>query len=322
VNARPGRVALANLLNCFRIAKAILPVGVLTSLMNMKVTIATLLLSLLTGVAHAQAGDSPPSTQPDATAALEAKTLYYPEAYEGSTVDAFLQTGGSRLDFKTSQGKQTAWLITPAKRVKPQRLWVVCCGNAMPVLYIAPFIRQTDLPSDAFVLVDYPGYGLCEGNPSPASIRENVKAATLAAAGPTGIDAARDAQRVCVLGHSLGCAAALFAVEEFHLKSAVLCSPFTSTHEMAELRDGLAKDAPYRNQFDNRLGLAELRKNSGHAWIIHGSVDQVIPVTMSKTMADEFKDVVKLEVIDGAGHNDIMQTGKKEVLAAMSAARE
>jgi fermentation-respiration switch protein FrsA (DUF1100 family) len=270
----------------------------------------------------ALAGDPPADAPADPVAALESKTLYYPEPYEASTVDAFLQTGGSRLDFKTSQGKQTAWLIAPAKTIKPERLWVVCCGNAMPSLYIAPFIRETKLSSDAFVLVDYPGYGLCEGKPSPDSIRENVKAATLAAAGPTGIDAAKKPEQLCVFGHSLGCAAALFAVEEFHLKSAVLCSPFTSTHEMAELRYGLAKDAPFHNQFDNRLGLKELQKNRGHAWIIHGSDDQVIPVGMSKTLADEFKDVVQLQVIDGAGHNDIMRIGLKEILSAMGEARK
>jgi pimeloyl-ACP methyl ester carboxylesterase len=288
----------------------------------MKSKITTILVLFLILTSSVMAVDRPPSTQPDPLAALESRTLYFPEAYETSTVDAFLQTGGSRLDFKTSQGKQTAWLIAPAKGIKPERLWVVCCGNAMPALYIAPFIRETNLASDAFVLVDYPGYGLCEGKPSPDSIRENVKAATLAAADPTGIDAVKKPEQVCVFGHSLGCAAALFAVEEFHLKSAVLCSPFTSTHEMAELRVGLAKDAPFHNQFDNRLGLAELRKNKGHAWIIHGSVDEMIPVSMSKTMADEFKDVVKLQVIDGAGHNDVMLVAKKEVLAAMGDARK
>jgi pimeloyl-ACP methyl ester carboxylesterase len=102
----------------------------------------------------------------------------------------------------------------------------------------------------------------------------------------------------------------------------VLCSPFTSTHEMAELRVGLAKDAPFSQQFDNRLGLKELQQTKGTAWIIHGADDQIIPVEMSKTLADEFKDVVKLTVIAHAGHNDILSAASQQVLDAMREARK
>ena len=213
-------------------------------------------------------------------------------------------------------------LITPANGVKVERLWVVAAGNATLALDLSPFCRETGLKSDAFVLVDYPGYGLCEGKPGPESVRENVKGAVLAAAEKTGIDAEKKPELVCAFGHSLGCAAALMAVEEFHLKSAVLCSPFTSSHEMAELRIGLAKDAPFKHQFDNRLGLKELQKTGGHAWIIHGSDDETIPVAMSKTLASEFPDVVNLQVIKDAHHNDILFAADKQILKAMADARK
>ena len=110
------------------------------------------------------------------------------------------------------------------------------------------------------------------------------------------------------------------AVQEFHLKSAVLVSPYTSTHEMAELRFGMAKDAPMYHQMDNRPGLAELAKNHGHAWIFHGDDDQVVPVDMSKTLASEFKTVVKLTIVKGAGHNDIFEIAGDDITRAMAAA--
>ena len=112
----------------------------------------------------------------------------------------------------------------------------------------------------------------------PGERAEKCERIADAAGAEVGIDPAKNPEKVSGFGHSLGCSAALMAVEEFHLKSAVLCSPFTSTHEMAELRTGLAKDAPFAHQFDNRQGLKELEKNKGTCWIIHGTDDRIIPV--------------------------------------------
>jgi pimeloyl-ACP methyl ester carboxylesterase len=276
---------------------------------------ATVLLS--TGATFA----ADPADKPDPREQLEAQVLYHPSAYVEGDIDTFLHDGGQRLAYRTTQGRQTAWLVTPPRPVKVQRLWVVAGGNAALALDMVPFCRESGLKSDAFVLVDYPGYGQCEGKPSPASIRENVRAATLAAADKTGVDIKHRPEQVCALGHSLGCAAALFAVEEFHLKSAVLCSPFTSSKEMAELLTGLPKDAPFKHQFDNRVGLKALLDDGGHAWIIHGSDDDIIPVSMSRTLSKEFPTVVRLQVIQDARHNDILSAGKREILRSMADAR-
>ena len=126
---------------------------------------------------------------------------------------------------------------------------------------------------------------------------------------------------ICVFGHSLGCAAALMAVEEFHLRSAVLCAPFTSTADVAQIKLGILKDFPFQHAFDNHPGLRELTKNHGRAWIIHGDKDLVLPVSMSETLAREFKGTVTLSIIPGGDHNDIFARGKKELFESMNAAR-
>ena len=92
------------------------------------------------------------------------------------------------------------------------------------------------------------------------------------------------------------------AVQEFHLRSAVLCAPFTSTTDMAKVRMGIPNNFPFQHSFDNRPGLRELEKNHGRAWIIHGDKDTVVPVAMSRTLAKEFPDTVKLHVIPGGNH--------------------
>ena len=82
-----------------------------------------------------------------------------------------------------------------------------------------PIARAAKFDTDAFLFVDYPGFGgLCQGKPSPKGIRENVRQSVLAAVRQTGMSADDLPDTICVFGHSLGCAAALLAVEEFHLR--------------------------------------------------------------------------------------------------------
>lgn len=232
----------------------------------------------------------PPAAVPPAPPAaqweeLERRILYQPRKYQAADIDAFQKSGGKRLDYKTEQGKQTAWLVPQAKGATPERLWVFCGGNGMLALDWLPLCKGLPFTSDAYLLVDYPGYGECGGAPSPQTIRDNVKLSVAAAAKQVGIDPAKHPEAICVFGHSLGCAAALMAVEEFHLRSAVLCAPFTSTAEVAQAKLGLPKGFPLQHNFDNRPGLTDIGKNKGHAWIFHGDQDEVLPVDMSQTLA-------------------------------------
>ena len=251
---------------------------------------------------------------------LEALMLYHPRTYGTNTVQAFLAKGGQRLAYATSQGRQSAWLIAPSNGAR--RLWVMCGGNATLALDMVSMCRAFPFPRDAFLLVDYPAYGECEGRPSPASIRENLKASILGAVEKLKLGTNDLPGKVCVFGHSLGCAAALLAAEEFHLRSAVLCAPFTSTYEMGRLRFDLPPDFPLKHKFDNRAGMAALRANHGRAWIFHGDADEIVPVEMSKTLAKEYPDTVKLEVLPETHHGDVMRSAGEKLVEAMREAEK
>jgi hypothetical protein len=253
---------------------------------------------------------------------LEKQVLYHPRKYDPSVIQKFTAGGGQRLDYKTTQGRQTAWVIPAAKTDAPGKLWVFCGGNGTLAIEMEGLCRQLSFSNDAFLLVDYPSYGECEGDPSPVSIRENVKNAVLLTAKQLSIEPAQIPARVCAFGHSLGCAAALLSVDEFNLRSAVLCAPFTSTVDMARERFKVPVDFPLQHKFDNRTGLGVLSKNGGHAWIFHGEADNVIPVTMSQTLEREFKGVVNLKVVPAGKHNDIFRLAAKELQQAMTEARK
>jgi pimeloyl-ACP methyl ester carboxylesterase len=255
-------------------------------------------------------------------AALERRLLFHPAKYKDADIAGFLGRGGVRLDFTAGKLKQTAWLIPPAGGATAEKLWVCCGGNAALALRFESLCRGLPFQADAYLLVDYPGYGACDGDPDPAGIRANVKEAVALAASKLNLDLSARPDSLAIFGHSLGCAAALFAVEDFGCSAAVLCAPFTSTLEMAQLRLGVGKNYPIQNRFDNRAPLARLSKSGGRAWILHGDGDEVIPHSMSQSLADEFPAVVTLSVISGAGHNDLLRRGRVELLAAFRAARE
>jgi hypothetical protein len=77
-----------------------------------------------------------------------------------------------------------------------------------------------------------------------------------------------------------------------------------------------------QHKFDNRAGLNVLSHNGGHAWIFHGDADEVIPVTMSQTLAKEFANAVNLKVVPSGRHNDILKLAAADLVQAMTEARK
>lgn len=57
---------------------------------------------------------------------------------------------------------------------------------------------------DAWLLVDFPGYGDCEGAPSPGRIQESMRAAVPIASEKIGWLRDPDPKRLRFFGHSLG----------------------------------------------------------------------------------------------------------------------
>lgn len=100
-----------------------------------------------------------------------------------------------------------------------KRLWLVCGGNGALALDMEPLCRSLGAQDEAWLMVDYPGYGGCKGEPSADGILRNVKAAVLEALPLLKMAPEKLPDALHVFGHSLGCAAALLAVQEFHTKS-------------------------------------------------------------------------------------------------------
>jgi len=252
----------------------------------------------------------------------QARFMYFPQPYGAVELEDFRAVGGVQLEFETEDGKQTAFYLPPASArssafaAAPEKLWLGCAGNGSLALHLTSLASDLDQAS-GWLLVDFPGYGLSQGKPSPPGIRENVEAAFELLARKFGLSAEALAARTGIFGHSMGASAALMAAEKWPMRAAVLISPFTSMTDMVRRSIG-----PFallnRHRFDNRRALAAvaLRKTPVH--IFHGERDTLVPVTMGRELAAAYPQTVVLHEISAAGHNDILDLAGARIAATMA----
>ncbi len=238
-------------------------------------------------------------------AGCQSKVIYFPRPYElGVTDDWRQKTSGVPINFTTSQGKQRAFL--QGKLTAPRNLWVVIGGNASVALDWSDWIAAHAPSDDAWLLVDFPGYGDCEGKPNPDRMRESLRAVVPMAAHAVGLSTTTDKSRLRFFVHSLGAAASLIAANELGIQRGVLLAPFTSTMEMSREITGMPLGFLVTHRFDNEARLAEIiARGSAEVIIIHGTDDEVIPVEMSRELARGGETSVRLIEIPGARHNRI-----------------
>jgi pimeloyl-ACP methyl ester carboxylesterase len=234
--------------------------------------------------------------------------IYHPSAYRHDHEQMLSDSLGVRLNFSTSQGRQTAYYIPPSLSSLEQQavLWLCFGGNAALALDWVPFTGVWD-DHYAYLLIDYPGYGESEGSPTPERIRENAREAYAALSRHLKVTTAELQPRTALLGHSLGAAAALMAAEDLGLRQAVLVSPFTTMTEMGREVLGWPLCLLNLHPYDNRQTLARLAaKPHAKVVIFHGSDDEVIPVCMGRELAALHSEQVQFYEVAGARHNDIL----------------
>ena len=215
----------------------------------------------------------------------QSKLIYFPRPYGPAATGTWRkETAGRFVDYQTSQGRQRAFL--QGELIQPRNLWIVCGGNGSLALDWSAWLVEHGPKQDAWLLVDFPGYGDCEGTPSPERIRESLRSVVPLAAKELGWKSNPDPARLRFFGHSLGGAACLIAASEFKIQRGVLIAPFTSTMEMSRVLTGLPVGFLVWHRFDNVDRLSELAKRGpGCVYIIHGVNDEVIPVDMARRLA-------------------------------------
>lgn len=247
------------------------------------------------------------------------RMIYHPRPYDRS-YDPVLPPDAMQLHFTTAAGKQCAFYLPQRGGSSlPKHIWVAFCGNGSLALDWIDLIGGDRTPENAFLLIDYPGYGKSEGYASIESIRGSADEALNALAAHLGVTEDQIEPRLNVIGHSLGSAVALDFATRHPVQRVVAIAPFTSLREEATtLVGGLLSNLLIEN-YDNRSRLAELTKRSAslRVALFHGTNDQDIPIRMSRALAAEFPNIVQLFPIDEADHMSVLSVGHEKILSWM-----
>jgi pimeloyl-ACP methyl ester carboxylesterase len=245
--------------------------------------------------------------------------IYHPRPYDPNYVKA-LPVNGEEISYTLPFGKQTAFYIPPCTNGRlPARLWIAFCGNGSLALDWTTILAGYPNPNDAFLLVDYPGYGKCQGYASIASMRASSDAALNTLASRLRLSGEELEPRLCAIGHSLGSAVAIDFAARHRIQRVVAISPFTTLREEAACIIGGPLSHLLIESYDNRSSITEIRKQNPEAKIaiFHGTDDEVIPVRMGRVLAREFP-FIDFFAVDGANHVGVLSEAHDKIIHWMN----
>src|SRR2546428_2212365 len=144
--------------------------------------------------------------------------VYHPRPYDESYAYA-LPADGVEINYTVATAKYCAYYL-PGAEPLPKRLWLAFCGNGSLALDWTTILRDYPWNGDAFLLIDYPGYGKNGGYATIASTRPSADAPPH---GPTyRLYTDEDHVILCTIGHSLGSAVALDFAAHHRVQQIVL----------------------------------------------------------------------------------------------------
>ena len=132
------------------------------------------------------------------------------------------------------------------------------------------------------MLIDYPGYGACQGSPSPKAIEDSAEGAFRALAQSLKVEPGAIESNLDLICQSIGCATGLNFAVHHPVRRIILLAPFTSLRDMARRMVGWPLCWLLHHNFDNRARLRELaaRAQPPQVTILHGDADMTVPTSM------------------------------------------
>jgi len=205
------------------------------------------------------------------------------------------------VTFETEDGERLhGWWVSARAPVSGHVL--LCHGNAGNVGDRVAHIALLAAAGFDVLAFDYRGYGQSSGRPSEHGTYRDARAARGALLRRPGVDGAR----VVYLGESLGGAVALALARELAPAGLILQSTFTSIRDMARLHYPFVPRALVPDAYPS------LRLISGLAvplLVLHGSGDRIVPPLHGEALFDAAPGPKRMELFEGAGHNDLIARG-------------
>lgn len=246
--------------------------------------------------------------------------MYFIRHYDSASLKR-LPNNTKALAYETRSGRQVAFYVSPRQDPDqlPEQLWMVFGGNGALALDWQDIAQGYPDLRTGFLLIDYPGFGACQGAPNRTSILQSSEQALARLADHLGVRMDRFAGRINLMGHSLGSATALQFAPDHRVERIVLLAPFTNMIDIAEYMVGWPLCHLVPERFDNRARLAELAFHNPRpkVAIIHGARDSIVPVGMGRSLAALYPQWIEYHEISHADHQSFFQEDKALIYRVM-----
>ena len=210
-----------------------------------------------------------------------------------------LPRGVQELYIETEDRLEIQCYYIPSKH--SDKIIIYFHGNAGNIGHRLPDLMQLNNFGLNVLGVSYRGYGNSQGKPSEAGIYMDGNAAFRHATGDLGFAV----ENVFVLGRSIGTSVAIHVSQKKNLGGLVLVTPLTSGAEQAKA-SGLGLVSFVAGDSFNNIG--KIGFVSCPVLVIHGTRDNIIPISMGKDIYAKVGSNKKFVAIDGAGHNNLSTT--------------
>jgi len=184
-------------------------------------------------------------------------------------------------------------------------LW--CHGNAGNIAHRLENLAGLYRIGLSVFLFDYRGYGQSRGTPSEEGLYRDA----LSAYDYLIHDRHISSKRLIVFGRSLGGAVAGVVGSKRSVAGLILESTFPSIEHVVRSQYWLPFDWLLGSRFDLLSLLPQIHVP---ILVIHGDRDNIIPLSLGKTVFDNANHPKEWYQVSGAGHNDLYYVGGKPYL--------
>lgn len=229
----------------------------------------------------------------------------YPGAARSITVERVrrsLRPGEELIWRETIRQERVGLIIRPPAAGQD---WVIFFyGNGMTLFGTWQVRQRLSEAGYGVVCVDYPGYGVSSGSPSEQGCYRAADAAIayLRLAAPAAAD------RVALIGWSLGSAVAMDLASRVDVRAQVLLSPLSSLL-------GAALDLVRVGRTTFPLGpfnaLAKSKNVTCPTLLVSGTSDRLTRPWMANELSRAMGERARLVNLPGVGHNDMLVSGER-----------
>ena len=222
-------------------------------------------------------------------------------------------------DLQSQVGAQDVWLETPdgvrlnawwVRREDTRLVTLFLHGNAGNVTHRTPHIREIVAAGSSVLVLDYRGYGKSEGWPSEKGLYIDSETAITYLLG-----LGYRPKQIILHGESLGTAVAVDLAARRPCAGLILEAPFTSGSDVA----GTALPVLGPMLVSSYNSVPKIRWILRPKLFMQGDRDEVIPLRLGQSLYAAAQAPKSFWVVEGAGHNDILETGGEQYRERLAA---